>query len=81
MHYRGKEKFSTSWGCFITSLVALAYLFMASLKFTEFFGEKDGIEQFSQQKQDLNELINLKEQGFSFAIENIDSKIGRFVAS
>ena len=45
---------------------------MASLKLTEFFGAKDGIEQFSQVKQDLNETINLKEQGFSFAVENID---------
>ena len=78
-YYQGREKFNTPWGCFITAIITLAYLIMVCLKFTEYYGEKDGIEQFSQQKQDLDELINLKELGFSFAVENVDPRIGRFV--
>ena len=40
----------------------------------------DGIEQFSQQKQDQTDSINLTELGFHFAVENVDPEIGRFVA-
>ena len=46
--YKGSEYFSTKWGCFMTFLVSVCYLMMISLKWTEFFGETDPIEYFSE---------------------------------
>ena len=46
-YYKGRNKYYTVWGCVVTAFVALAYLIMVGLKCTEFFGETDGIEQFS----------------------------------
>ena len=79
-YYKGKGKFNTAWGCFCTAFVAVGYLIMVGLKCTEFLWEKDGIVQFSQQTQDQTDLINLTELGFHFAVENVDPKIGRFLA-
>ena len=46
--YKGREHFSTGWGRFVTISVAVGYIALVGLKFTEFFGETDQIEYFSE---------------------------------
>ena len=79
-YYKGEGKFHTAWGCIVTLFVAMVYLFMISLKFIEFFDETDPIEQLSEAIQSLDEVIDLTSNGFSFAVENIDERIGKIQA-
>ena len=79
-YYRGIEKFHTAWGCTVTIFIVLTYLTMVSVRFIEFFGETDGIEHFSERYQSIDEPIDLKELGFSFAVENVDQTVGKLEA-
>ena len=56
--------------------VTIAYMFVVSLKWVEFFGETDPIEYFSEGKQSMLEPINMSELGFIFAIDSIDERLG-----
>ena len=47
-YYNGNERFTTGWGRFVTISVTLAYIAMVGLKFTEFFGETDPINYYSE---------------------------------
>ena len=46
--HKGQEYYSTRCGCVVTSLVALVYLIMVVLRWTEFFGETDPVAYFSE---------------------------------
>ena len=74
--YKGEEYYRTNWGTAVTFFVAIGYLLMVALKFTEFFGETDPIEYFSETQQDMQEMIGLGEINFSFAVEAIDKEFG-----
>ena len=52
---------------------------MFSLKLIEFFGETDPIEYFSETPQSMDQTIDLKDIGFSFAIESIEKELGEVV--
>ena len=79
--YKGQEYFSTRWGCIVTIFVAVFYMIMVGLKWTEFFGETDPVEYFSETRQSMKEPINLAEIGFSFAIENLEANLGQIEAT
>ena len=50
---------------------------MATLtRLVEFFGELDPIEYFSLRAQSLDEVIQLDEIGFTFAIEDLPPEVG-----
>ena len=74
--YKGEEYYRTYWGAAVTFFVAIGYLLMIALKFTEFFGETDPIEYFSESAQDIQEMIVLADINFSFAVEAIGEEFG-----
>ena len=49
---------------------------MVSLKWIEFFGETDPIAYFSETRQDMDQKIDLQKLNFSFAVDNLDARIG-----
>ena len=54
---------------------------MVSLKMIEFFGVTDPIEYFSETPQSMQEIIDLKKIGFSFAVESIEKELGEVVVN
>ena len=78
--YKGEEYYRTYWGTLVTFVLATGYLLMVALKFTEFFGETDPIQYFSENQQDKGEMIDLKEIGFTFAVEPIGEEFGKIEA-
>ena len=75
--FKGQQKFKTKCGCFVTAFIILSYLIIAGLKLTEFFGEIDPIKYVSETRQSMEDKLDLKELGFTFAVENIQPEIGR----
>ena len=75
--YKGQAKFSTKCGCFMTFFVIISYLIVVSFKWIEYFSESDSIEYFSEQHQDMEERIDFKSIGFSFAIDNLEPRFGK----
>ena len=59
-----------------TFFVGIVCTIVLTLRLVEFFAETDPIEYFSETSQDLLEEINLREIGFSFAIEQIEEEFG-----
>ena len=55
----------------MTAFIILSYLIIAGLKLTEFFGEIDPIKYVSETRQSMEDKLDLKELGFTFAVENI----------
>ena len=76
LFYKGQARFHTHWGCSVTFCVIIVYMVVVSLKWIEFFGETDPIEHFSEAGQDLDQQIDLQSLGFTFAVDNLDAKIG-----
>ena len=58
-YYKGLERFSTGWGRFVTASVVVGYSALVGLKFTEFFGETDPIQYFSETHQNMQDTIDL----------------------
>ena len=54
---------------------------MVALKWTEFFGDIDPVEYFSEAKQSMDEAIDLNSIGFTFAVEQLEANIGHIEAS
>ena len=77
--YKGEEYYSTNWGVFVSFLISTAILVMVSLKMIEFFGVTDPIEYFSETPQNMQEIIDLKANGFSFAVESIEKELGEIL--
>ena len=75
-YYKGEQYYSTTWGAFVTMIVVTAYLCMVTLKCIEFFAETDPIFYYSNTMQSMEEAIDLKELGFTFAIEAVADDIG-----
>ena len=65
----------------MTVFVAVVYLIMVTLKWTEFFGETDPVNYFSETRQSMEHPIDLTKLGFSFAVENLDANFGVIEAS
>ena len=76
LFYKGEEQYKTYLGTAVTFIVATGVLLMISLKFVEFFGEVDPISYFLESRQDMDEIIDFTEIGFSFAIETIEEEYG-----
>ena len=79
--FKGQQEFKTKWGCVVTAFIVTTYLIIFLLRLTEFFGETDPIEYFSQTRQSMDERIDLNKLGFTFAVENIEARIGRIEVS
>ena len=54
---------------------------MIALKFTEFHVETDSIQYLSETRQNVGEIIDLGNIGFSFAIEAISEDYGSIEAN
>ena len=78
--YKGKREFKTKWGCFVTTCVITSLFIILVIKLIEFFGETDPIAYLSETRQNMHEPINLNDLGFTFAVENIEPKIGQIEA-
>ena len=84
--FNNNKRFTTWMGAVMTCITMTLFmtffgiisdLIVVSFKWIEYFSESDSIEYFSEQHQDMEERIDFKSIGFSFAIDNLEPRFGK----
>ena len=77
--FEGKTKHNTRPGAFMSMLVIACMSFILVMKLIHFVEQKDAFQMIN--KKPFNyEPLNLRENEFLFAVENIDETVGRLEA-
>ena len=78
--YLGEDYYTTKCGTFVSIIAVAGYMALVGCKLIEFFGMTDAIHYMAVTKQDMQEPLDLRALGFSFAVEAIKPEYGQIVA-